>query len=87
MRGARKTAALAAPTATNPAANPAIVPSIITGKTLFVPVEIGMMGTSALALATMRLGVTPRVARYIRTASARACDRRALVAAAPVLSV
>src|SRR5205814_7159529 len=35
----------------------------------------------------MRSGATPLVARYARTASARACDSRVLVAAEPVLSV
>src|SRR5213080_1969557 len=51
-------------------------------------VVLGAIGLAGpYPLATMRLGVTPRVARYIRTASARACDRPALVAAAPVLSV
>src|SRR6266545_1143756 len=35
----------------------------------------------------MRSGETPLLARYVRTASARACDKRVLVAADPVLSV
>src|SRR2546423_9739748 len=35
----------------------------------------------------MRSGATPLLARYACTAAARACDRRVLVAAEPVLSV
>src|SRR5438876_1017630 len=35
----------------------------------------------------MRSGETPLLARYVRTASARACDRRVFVADDPVLSV
>src|SRR2546422_2229986 len=37
--------------------------------------------------ATMRLGATPLLPRYARTASARACDSLRLVALEPVLSV
>src|SRR5262245_4698362 len=58
-RGAVRTAWAVRPRATRPAARPAIVPSIIVGNTLFVPVEIGISGTSPLLLATARLVPSP----------------------------
>src|SRR5260221_189811 len=53
-----------------------------------VAVVFGATGCDApYPLLTIRSGVTPLLARYARTASARACDRRRFVAEAPVLSV
>ena len=47
------------PAATDPAAIPASVPSTICGNTLFVPVEIGTIGTSPAPLATTRFVPSP----------------------------
>ena len=49
----------AAPVATSAVAIPASVPSTMRGKTLFVPVEIGIRGTSRQPLATIRLVPSP----------------------------
>ena len=45
--------------ATSPAAIPASVPSIITGNTLFVPVEIATIGSRLVAAATARFVPSP----------------------------
>src|SRR5438874_383544 len=51
-------------------------------------VVFGAIGFAApYPFVTMRSGATPLLPRYARTASARACDRRRLVASEPVLSV
>ena len=47
------------PRAISPAANPANVPSVITGNTLFVPVETGTSGTSPHPFATTRFVPSP----------------------------
>src|SRR5207244_10202618 len=66
-----------------PAADPASVPSTMVGKTLLVPVEIGISGTGPLAPATRRLVPSPpRVIRQLTPASTIhlvACDVSALL--------
>jgi len=47
------------PSAVTPAASPAVVPSMSKGKTLFVPVETGIKGTSRHPFATIRFVPSP----------------------------